>query len=473
MKKMFYGLLLGTAMFALAACGNGGGAAPAPQAEGGAAAPPAQAAAEAAAPEATDEVTTITWTTWEGGLALETFDRMIERFEAENPDIRIDHINMPDEYDTRLAAMIAAGQIPEIAKLESATLLFPLAEEGYLANILELIYNCPVQDFPLESLMPAARFMYDDDTMIGYGPGPQVMIMYFNPRLFDEAGIPHPPANWDQAWDWDTFVHHAKSLTIDEQGNNAHDPDFDPNNIRQFGINMGQWWANWGGFVISAGSDYLSADGMRLGLLEPGGIQALQNFVDLIHVHHVHPTPEFQGALPGMAERFITGRVAMEIGGHWNNMGLMMGGVDYQLAALPRIGDRSRTKLVTGSLSIFDTPHNDLAWRFFKFILTPEPDEMDLQTSGLWTPSTVDLLQPQYLYRWLTPNHPPGYEEVVIRALLDDTAVQTFTGRVRNFSRIQDIVSPALDLAWAGDMTVEEALQDVIHHIDPLIEGWR
>jgi len=465
MKKIF-ALLLVSSLFVLAACGNGGGTTPAPAAGGGGGGATAPAGADV-------EVTTITMTTWEGGIALETFDLMIERFEAENPDIRVDHINMPDEYDTRLAAMIAAGQIPEVAKLESATLLFPLAEDGFLVNIFDLIRDCPAQTFPLDMMMEGARFMLDDDTMIGYGPGPQVMIMFFNPSLFDEAGVPHPPANWEQAWDWPTFVDHAKSLTIDNNGNNAHSPSFDPDNIRQFGINMGQWWANWGGFVISAGSDYLSADGTQLGLIEPGGIQALQNFVDLIHVHRVHPTPEFQGALPGMAERFITGRVAMEIGGHWSNMGLMMDGVEYQVAALPRVGDRARTKLVTGSLSVFDTPNNDKAWRLFKHILTPEPDEMYLQKSGLWTPSTTDMLREENLHHWLTPQHPPGYYEVVIRALLTDTAVQTFTGRVRNFSRIQDIVSPALDLAWAGDMSVQEALGDVIHLIEPLIEGWR
>ena len=43
-------------------------------------------------------------------------------------------------------------------------------------------------------------------------------VLYYNMDLFDAAGMPYPPANPDEMWNWDEFVAAAKKLTI-KQGN--------------------------------------------------------------------------------------------------------------------------------------------------------------------------------------------------------------------------------------------------------------
>ena len=53
------------------------------------------------------------------------------------------------------------------------------------------------------------------------------MIIYYNKKIFDEAGVPYPPTKWTEAWTWDEFVNVAKKLTKDKNGNNALSPNFD------------------------------------------------------------------------------------------------------------------------------------------------------------------------------------------------------------------------------------------------------
>ena len=451
LRKIFALAAIGAVIVTLSACGGDD-------------APPAPGALPA------DEITTITWTNWESGDGLLVFQSLVADFEAQNPDIRINFVNIPEEYDTRLTAMIAAGDPPDVSILESATMLYPLASEGMLANLLTLVDADP--NFSMDYLLPALRFMYDEDTMIGYGVGPQVMMMFYNPSLLDAAGVPRPPARYADAWDWDTFVNYARILTIDNNGNNANSPDFNPDNIRQFGVSGARWWAVWMPFVFSAGGHFLAPDGQSLGLLEPAALGALQNFADLTNVHHVMPTPEMAGALPGLAEAFVTGRVAMHFGGHWINTTLMTDGVDYGVAALPRVGDRARTMAVSGSLSIFDNENVDASWRFFAYMFT-ENENLLLERAGLWLPSIAALYYDENLDLWVTDNHPAGYVYSAVHPMRDSTAMPPVTGTIVNFSRIIEIVAPALDYVWSGDMTVQQALEGIEDSIQQFIEGFR
>ncbi len=74
--------------------------------------------------------------------------------------------------------------------------------------------------------------------------------LYFQPSLFDEAGLNYPPQKYGEKyvmpdgsevdWNWDTVTEIAKILTVDVNGNDATSPDFDPTKIVQVGY-TGQW----------------------------------------------------------------------------------------------------------------------------------------------------------------------------------------------------------------------------------------
>lgn len=75
-------------------------------------------------------------------------------------------------------------------------------------------------------------------------------LMFYNADLFDEAGLPYPPAEfdapyvWDDGteaeWNWDTVAELAQILTVDANGNDATMDEFDPTAVEQFGF-IHQW----------------------------------------------------------------------------------------------------------------------------------------------------------------------------------------------------------------------------------------
>jgi multiple sugar transport system substrate-binding protein len=67
--------------------------------------------------------------------------------------------------------------------------------------------------------------------------------MYYNRDLFDEAGLPYPPQKFGQTyqgkeWNWDTVRDLARQLTVDDRGNDATSPNFNPERIVQFGFDL-------------------------------------------------------------------------------------------------------------------------------------------------------------------------------------------------------------------------------------------
>ena len=66
--------------------------------------------------------------------------------------------------------------------------------------------------------------------------------MYYNKELFDEADLEYPPTAYGEPyadgdpWDMDKVAELAKILTVDANGNDATSPDFDPENVVQWGF---------------------------------------------------------------------------------------------------------------------------------------------------------------------------------------------------------------------------------------------
>lgn len=78
--------------------------------------------------------------------------------------------------------------------------------------------------------------------------------LYYQPSLFDEAGLNYPPANigdkyvWPDGteadWSWETLTEVAKLLTVDVNGLTPLDEGFDRDNIVQVGY-VPQWSGMW------------------------------------------------------------------------------------------------------------------------------------------------------------------------------------------------------------------------------------
>ncbi len=89
--------------------------------------------------------------------------------------------------------------------------------------------------------------------------------IYYNTKLFTEAGVNPPPAKYGDKytmpdgtavdWNWDALTKVAQMLTIDSAGKTALDAGFDVTKAVQYGFSF-QWEGHpnyWGAFMSNGG----------------------------------------------------------------------------------------------------------------------------------------------------------------------------------------------------------------------------
>ena len=101
---------------------------------------------------------------------------------------------------------------------------------------------------------PALKTFFQSEVgQLGLPVGVSPAAVYYVPSLFDKADLKYPPDKYGEKyvmpdgtaveWNWDTLTQIARLLTLDANGRNASDPDFDRNQIVQLGFDF-QWQPN-------------------------------------------------------------------------------------------------------------------------------------------------------------------------------------------------------------------------------------
>jgi len=414
----------------------------------------------------------IVYTCWGNAAEKKSTEEVLKKFQEKYPWIKVKPIIIPNgQYDRKITTMVAAGEQLDLSQLESASIAYPLAEQGKLMNLKEVAVNDT--EMPLSSFVPTGLYYLDKDTIIGVGTGMEVFNIFYNKDLFAEAGVETPPTDPEKAWTWDQFVETAKKLTIDKEGRNALNPAFDEKNIVQYGVNIPKWWGVWGNFIYSNGGDYITEDG-QFGLSKPEATEALQKIADLIHVHHVSPAPTAEKGLPGTDIALQTKKIAMAVDGQWVHLALDSAKTNFGSGVLPKLKEL-KTQAVTGMLSIFKgSASPEACWQLIKYLNDPAQD-LTLYRNGNLMPVAIPWLTEQdKLDQWTKglTSRPDGYVEGIVGMLLN-YSVPTPTGTVKNFSRIIDVVNAALDKVWLGQQSAADAMKEAEAKVKPLIQSRR
>lgn len=398
-------------------------------------------------------------TAWGDPQVAGVYTSAINKFnEKYDGNIKANIQIIPTDYDTKLTTMIAGNEIPDVAQMESASLAFPLAAEGKFMDLRPFLEKDP--DVSIADLAPLHGYYSDNGELFGLNSERETFMLFYNVDMFKKANVELPPVNPSEAWDWDTFVKVAKQLTIDQDGNNAESPNFNPAKIKQYGVDFGKWWGLWGNFIFSNEGDFVSEDGTQFGLSQPAATDALQKLADLINVHHVAPSPTQAKSLPGGVNSVKTEKVAMLLDGNWMNLQFGNADMNYNVAPLPKM-KKPVTMVVSGMFTIFkDTKHPEEAWTLLKTLVDTE-SVFELVETGTWLPSMrAWYTNPDLLARWTNNKyHPPGYSGA-IEAMLNHS-VPTPTAYVKNFNRMMELVNPALDKVWLGTDTAENAMKSI------------
>ena len=404
----------------------------------------------------------LVFTTWGDSAEQAATQAICDKFTADT-GCEVNLICINENYDTKVTAMIAAGETIDLAQMESGTIGYKLVEEGQFATLDDYVAQ---SGYDMSDYVGASCYYDDAGNLIAYSGCIELMTMFYSKDVFDEAGLPYPPSDPDQAWTWDEFVDAAMKLTLDANGKTPYDEGFDPENIVRYGVNMGIWWPIWGSFILSNGGTLVDAEG-NFAMNQPASVEALQAIADLALVKHCMPTPTAREGMPGTDVALLTGAYAMVVDGQWLALTLADTGVNFGAGTLPRMGGEVVSVCTNGmSVIMKDSKEKEAAWALQQYLQDPGK-EITLFKNGNLMPSGLKwLTEKEYIDQWAeegNPARPEGYDGV-IKMLLNNSAAP-FTGTIKNFSDMIDIVNKEVDEIVYGNKTAQEGMDSAAEQI--------
>ena len=425
-----------SAITALAACGGGGGA------SGGGSSGSDDPGADGpySAPKS-DVQATLTISNWGDPQDKAVYDEVAARFQERYPNVEVKNNFTPittwSEYVNKLVTQIAGGQAPDVINMGLEGVQMGL-DKDLFASLQGYVDNDP--DAPdLESDIDSRLvepFQQDGDTYLVPSTW-NTMLMYYNTRMFAEAGIARPSDDWT----WDDFLEISKKLTNGEGVSKKYGFG-----IPYFNFGLTPWF-------YSNGTSEMNEDLTEPQLDDPKMVETVEWVRDLVTEHGVAPQPK--GADP--YQLFPAGQVAMTGAGHWVVPQFEKAGFkDYDVLPWPQNAEQATVYGAAGFGMYRGTQQPDLAWEFIKE-LTNEQTQQQWAGIGSATPATrTAATSPEFLN---DPEHAQLYYDAIEYAK-PVAAPPAFSTLEQSMMRAMDSImsgaDPAEELAKANDEVAAE-----------------
>jgi len=358
------------ASLALGACAPA--ATPAPAAAPQSDSAPTSAPAEAAAP------VELQYWLWDNNQ-VPAYQACADAFTKENPDITIKITQQGwGAYWDALTTGFAAGSAPDVFTDHLAKYA-QFLDEGLLLDIQPMV---TAENINLKQYVSDPELWVKDGKRYGLPKDWDTIAIFYNVDMLAKAGIdPKEMATW--TWnpqDGGTFQEIVAKLTIDKNGKNGLDPDFDKNNVVQYGFVAGAGdpgsggQTEWSAFAASTGfrlTDKPWATSFNWG--DPRLIETLQWWADLRNVKGFAPGAD---AMAGSDSRaiFLAGQAALTTDGSWAINQLAKGATfKVGIGMLPAGPEGKVVSPINGlSDGIWSgTQHPEEAMKWVKFLASP------------------------------------------------------------------------------------------------------
>lgn len=235
------------------------------------------------------------------------YDKIIKKFEAKHPNIKIKFITADaNSYNQKLTAAASSNTLPDVYYVGSGDVR-KWADNNQLLNIQKYVDKNKLDDM-WSSALDSYRY---NGKEIGKGDlyalprstGP--FLLAYNKTMFQKAGIPLPDSN--KPYTWEEFVQVAQKLTKDTNGDGKLD---------QFGTGLNASFSLQS-FVWSNGGDWLDSTHKKVTVDDPKFIKALQFFVDMQNKYKITPSIAESQSLDGY-QRWLKGQMAFYACATWD-----------------------------------------------------------------------------------------------------------------------------------------------------------
>jgi len=377
MKRKYFWLVVLMLAFgmALTACGGGGEAT-----SGGSEDSGGDTGGEEAASSGDTgggETVEIRYALWDSAQQP-PYEECAAAFNKSHPNISIKFEQSGwDDYWANLQTSMVAGNAPDVFTNHLAK--YPeFAAKEQIVDIQPLVER---DDVPTDIYIgELAELWTREGKRYGLPKDWDTIAIFYNKSMFEEAGV-DPAVMEDWSWnpeDGGTFEEVIAQLTLDANGNNGLSPDFDKENVVQFGfIPQGQGngygqtqWSHW---AVSNGFSFQdNLWGTEFHYEDPALAETLDWYASLWLEKGYAPDFAEVSSL-GPQALFQSGKGAMTTDGSWQIKNYIEAS-DFEVGfgKLP-VGPEGRKSMFNGLAdSIYvGTDHQEEAWEWVKFLASP------------------------------------------------------------------------------------------------------
>ena len=228
-----------------------------------------------------NQKTLIEFASWGSKSEVDILMPLLQEFEKENPDIKVEFMHIPQNYFQKIHLLFASNTSPDVIFINN--LYLPVYAN---AGVLEPINLTENVFYPqaLEALSFKGELYAIPRDLSN-------LVIFYNKDIFDKKHVAYPSENWT----FKDFLNTAQKLT-------------DKNT---FGISFEEDPLFYLPYLMSNGGGILPDE-----LTKEESQKSLDFYADLRKKYHVAPERS-ESASATMAQIFLQGRMAMYLSGRW------------------------------------------------------------------------------------------------------------------------------------------------------------
>jgi multiple sugar transport system substrate-binding protein len=374
----------------------------------------------------------------------------IARFNQRYPNVKVvdqfNPITSWSDYLDKLLTLSVSGKAPD---------LIHIATEGVQLGVHKKLLR-PLNEFAEGDAAAKEAFSDTDPALVkSVTVGDKFylipvawnnMMIYYNTRVFEEAGIKRPSDDWT----WEEFLEIAKKLT------SGSGPQ------KRFGFGIPYFNFGLTPFWYSAGTSILKNNLTEPNLDDPKFLEAVKFLHSLVHQHAVSPDPANTDP-NAVFQLFAAGKIAMTGGGHWPMQFFAANNFkDFDVLPWPKKVSKATVFGVDGWGISPKTKNTDLAWELLKELASAE-SQRQAAGSGVAIPARRSVAETEEFLKQ------PASAKLFYESLSYAQPVQA----PANYSDVERIFMRHLGTVMANEATPEDALKKAQAELSEAMESVR
>lgn len=366
----------------------------------------------------------------------EMYANVFSTYEQYAPNVSVEQMYVPSDYDTKLQTLAAADDLPDLFWVGEAGVK-RYKDAGMLSELDSVIEEYP--QLTEDIIDGVLEFGNIDGQQAAFPKDWTSYVMYLNLDMFEEAGVDVPTNDWTV----EDYKEIATELTQTSE---------DGSRTTVYGTAINNYRADWINWMGNYGADWF-ADG-KSNLSSPEALEGLSVMYDLVQAGSA-PSPGSVSATGDSEDRlFITGQVAMYPSGRWVIPSFRTE-CDFEWDAVEMPQGTTRTcPFICSMVCIAETSENkDAAANLLSFQMSDEGLALVME-SALSLPVYTDLMESETYV-----NTPPSTDAFINSASYLGNESQIEACQTGKWSEYSDIITARLSDAFEGKTTIEEAAQ--------------